>query len=67
MRHISARVAWHDGAWNGAVCSEASCSASRIVHDYIRKSRDDTGIPDPDRSTDILLAPDCAIVIWEKM
>lgn len=41
MRHISARVAWHDGAWNGAVCSKASCNASCIVHDYIRKSRDD--------------------------
>jgi len=41
MRHISARIAWHDGAWNSAVCSEASCNASCIVHDYIRKSRDD--------------------------
>ncbi len=39
--HLSARIAWHDAAWNGAVCSQPECNASCVVHDYIRDARDD--------------------------
>ncbi len=39
--HLSARIAWHDSGWNGAVCRRPSCNASCIVHDYIRDARDD--------------------------
>jgi exodeoxyribonuclease V alpha subunit len=39
--HLSARIAWHDSAWNGAICKAPECNTSCIVHDYIRESRDD--------------------------
>ncbi len=39
--HLSARIAWHDSGWNGAVCAKPSCNASCIVHEYIRDARDD--------------------------
>lgn len=39
--HLSARIAWHDSAWNGSVCQRPSCNTSCIVHDYIRDVRDD--------------------------
>lgn len=39
--HLSARIAWHDSGWNGAVCQKPSCNAACMVHDYIRDSRDD--------------------------
>lgn len=39
--HLSARIAWHDSAWNGLVCRQPSCNTSCIVHDYIRDARDD--------------------------
>lgn len=39
--HLSARIAWHDSAWNGSVCRKPSCNTSCIVHDYIRDARKD--------------------------
>lgn len=39
--HLSARIAWHDSGWNGAVCAKPSCNASCIAHEYIRDARDD--------------------------
>ena len=39
--HLSARIAWHDSAWNGMVCSKPQCNTSCIVHDYIRDARKD--------------------------
>lgn len=52
--HLSARIAWHDSAWNGTVCRQPSCNTSCIVHDYIRDVRndarenDDAGQPLPE-------------------
>jgi len=39
--HLSARIAWHDSAWNGSVCRQPSCNPSCVVHDYIRDAWDD--------------------------
>jgi exodeoxyribonuclease V alpha subunit len=39
--HLSARIAWHDSAWNGRICRAPRCNSSCIVHDYIRNARND--------------------------
>ncbi len=39
--HLSARLAWHDRAWDGHVCDAPHLNAHCIVHDHIRDSRDD--------------------------
>src|ERR1051326_7880731 len=30
--HLSARIAWRDAAWNGAVCSQPQCALCRYPH-----------------------------------
>lgn len=39
--HLSARLTWHDGGWNGRVCSNPLANTSCLVHDHIRDARDD--------------------------
>lgn len=41
MRHLTLRVAWHDGAWNGAVCASPRENAFCLALDRIRLERDD--------------------------
>lgn len=41
MFHLTARVAWHDTAWNGRVCNAPSCNAYCAALDRIREGRDD--------------------------
>jgi len=42
MFHLTARVAWHDSAWNGHVCKAPSCNAYCVALDRIRELRDET-------------------------
>lgn len=39
--HLSARLAWHDRAWDGCVCDAPHLNAHCIVHQHIRDSKDD--------------------------
>lgn len=39
--HLTARVAWHDTAWNGKVCNAPSCNAYCAALDRIREERND--------------------------
>jgi len=39
--HLSARLAWHDRAWDAHVCDAPHLNAHCIVHEHIRDSRDD--------------------------
>lgn len=41
MFHLTARVAWHDSRWNGAVCRKPSCNSFCVALDRIREERDD--------------------------
>ena len=41
MRHLTLRVAWHDNAWNGTVCSDPRENAFCLALDRIRLERDD--------------------------
>lgn len=41
MFHLTARVAWHDSHWNGAVCRKPSCNSFCAALDRIRLERDD--------------------------
>ena len=41
MFHLTARVAWHDSRWNGAVCRQPSCNSFCAALDRIREERDD--------------------------
>jgi hypothetical protein len=41
MRHLTLRVAWHDRAWDGAVCNHPSDNAFCLALDRIREGRDD--------------------------
>lgn len=41
MRHLTLRVAWHDRAWDGAVCNHPSDNAFCLALDRVRESRDD--------------------------
>lgn len=37
--HLSVRLTWHDGAWNGRVCREPACNVSCVQHQHVRESR----------------------------
>ncbi len=41
MFHLTARVAWHDAAWNGRVCNSPSDNAFCAALDRIREERND--------------------------
>lgn len=41
MRHLTLRVAWHDNAWNGAVCADPRENSFCLALDRIRLERDD--------------------------
>ena len=41
MRHLTLRVAWHDRAWDGTVCTNPSENAFCLALDRIRLERDD--------------------------
>lgn len=40
-QHISIRVPWHDGGWNGSVCSEPSANMACLKLKNIMENRDD--------------------------
>jgi exodeoxyribonuclease V alpha subunit len=39
--HITARLVWHDNAWDGCVCQNPVANTSCIVHQHIREGRND--------------------------
>ena len=39
--HLSARLTWHEDAWNGKICSHPALNASCMVHEHVRKARKD--------------------------
>jgi hypothetical protein len=39
--HVTIRVAWHDRAWDGAVCNHPTANAFCLALDRIREERDD--------------------------
>lgn len=41
MKHLTVRVAWHDRAWDGAVCNHPIGNAFCLALDRIREERDD--------------------------
>lgn len=41
VRHLSARVPWHDTAWDGRICSAPSRNSSCLVLDRVRVERND--------------------------
>lgn len=40
--HLSARLTWHQEAWNGRVCKLPLLNSACMVHDHVRESRDDS-------------------------
>ena len=41
MHHLTLRVAWHDRAWDGAVCDHPADNAFCLCLDRVREGRDD--------------------------
>ncbi|MBU3679559.1 MAG: hypothetical protein FGM32_08125 [Candidatus Kapabacteria bacterium] len=41
MYHLTARVAWHDNRWNGAVCKHPSGNPYCVALDRVRESRNE--------------------------
>jgi hypothetical protein len=41
LRHVSIRVPWHDGGWDGTVCRDPKGNAACLVLKEIRDTRDD--------------------------
>jgi hypothetical protein len=41
VQHLTARVAWHDRAWDGTVCNHPTDNAFCLALDRIREERDD--------------------------
>jgi exodeoxyribonuclease V alpha subunit len=39
--HLSARLTWHQDAWNGHICQRPLLNAACMVHDHVRASRKD--------------------------
>ncbi|NVJ05746.1 AAA family ATPase [Myxococcus sp. AM001] len=42
MIHLTARVAWHDGRWNGTVCTRPGENAFCTALERVRKDKNDT-------------------------
>ena len=39
--HLSARLTWHEDAWNGRICGHPLLNAACMVHEHVRDSRND--------------------------
>jgi len=39
--HLSARLTWHEDAWNGRVCKDPALNSACMVHEHVRKARKD--------------------------
>lgn len=39
--HLSARLTWHEDAWNGRICTHPALNAACMVHEHVRNSRKD--------------------------
>jgi exodeoxyribonuclease V alpha subunit len=39
--HLSARLVWHDDAWNGRVCQHPNLNVSCVMHEHIRQWRNE--------------------------
>lgn len=39
--HLSARLTWHDGGWDGRICRNPTGNVWCLMHEHIRSSRDD--------------------------
>jgi len=39
--HLSVRLTWHDRAWDGHICSHPEKNTSCVMHEHIRKQRND--------------------------
>ena len=39
--HLSARLTWHEDAWNGRICRHPALNAACMVHEHVRKARKD--------------------------
>ena len=39
--HLSVRLTWHDRSWDGRICSKPGNNTSCVMHEQIRKQRDD--------------------------
>jgi hypothetical protein len=39
--HLSARLTWHENAWNGRICDHPALNAACMFHEHIRKTRQD--------------------------
>jgi len=37
--HLSARLTWHEDAWNGRICRHPALNAACMVHEHVRKAR----------------------------
>ncbi len=40
--HLSARLTWHENAWNGRICDNPTSNAACMIHEHVRNDRDDT-------------------------
>ncbi|MFN7134912.1 MAG: hypothetical protein ACK4N5_22740, partial [Myxococcales bacterium] len=41
MIHLTARVAWHDGRWNGTICKRPGENAFCTALERVRKDKND--------------------------
>jgi exodeoxyribonuclease V alpha subunit len=39
--HLSARLTWHENAWNGEICSDPPSNAACMFHEHERSARND--------------------------
>lgn len=39
--HLSARLTWHEDAWNGRICRRPALNAACMVHEHVRNARRD--------------------------
>jgi exodeoxyribonuclease V alpha subunit len=39
--HLSARLTWHEDAWNGRICRHPALNAACMVHEHVRNARKD--------------------------
>ena len=39
--HLSARIVWHEGAWNGRICEHPSENSYCVVQQHIRETLSD--------------------------
>ena len=61
--HLSARLTWHEDAWNGRVCKHPTLNAACMFHEHVRNARrDDIEVAHPGEALNVVREETLALI-----